>query len=228
MMKLMNGSLALALYFSDNLRGCHWRQQLRQAAVGLLALSVPVVGAAEYSEPSITRNQGVEAKIDTENFEVGTYLGALSLVDFGVNSVFGVRFGYHLTEDFFFEVAYGTSDASETSFETLNSVQLLSDDERGISLVTANLGWQLMPGETFVTSKITLTSQLFAMVGLGTVDFAGESDTLIDLGVGYRVLASDWLAMRFDFKDHIFKTDVLGNDQQTHNFEASLGISFFF
>lgn len=217
MMRLTNGSLGLALFSSL----WFWPTQInaQELASGY---------SVDRAEPSISRNDGIEAKIDHENIELSTYAGALSLVDFGVNATYGIRADYHLTEDFFFEFSYGVSKASETSFETLNSLSLLSDDERNLSMMTASLGWHFMPGETFLTSSWTLTSQLYGMIGLGKVNFAGQSDTLVNLGLGYRALLSDWMALRFDFKDHIFAVDVLGEDKRTHNFEVIAGLSVFF
>lgn len=220
MMRLMNGSWVLVR--------CSSFAGAMASVLALGMVTTNIANAAAYSEPKISRNDGIEAKIDSENFEISTYVGALSLVDFGVNATYGIRADYHLTEDFFFEFAYGMSTASETSFETLNAVSLLSDEDRDLSMVTANLGWHFMPGETFLTSNWTLTSQLYGMIGFGKVNFAGESETLIDLGLGYRALLSDWLALRFDFKDHIFGIDVLGDDKQTHNFEVTFGLSLFF
>lgn len=215
MMRLVNGSSVLVRCFKGGV------------ALAILLMTLGAYGNS-YLEPEVVRNDGVEAKIDTENFEIGTYAGALSLVDFGVNGTYGLRADYHLTEDFFLEFAYGVSKASETSFETLNALTLLSDSDRDLSLMVASLGWHFMPGETFVTDGLTLTSQLYGMIGMGKVDFAGQSETLFNLGLGYRALVSDWFALRFDFKDHIFGVDVLGDDKQTHNFEVSTGVSFFF
>ncbi len=47
------------------------------------------------------------AKIDTENWEAGAYVGSLSVEDFEVNLVYGARIAYHLNEDFFAEANSG-------------------------------------------------------------------------------------------------------------------------
>ena len=61
--------------------------------------------------------RGRPAKIDTENWEAGAYVGSLSVEDFEVNLVYGARIAYHLSEDFFAEALVGTSDAGLSSFE---------------------------------------------------------------------------------------------------------------
>ena len=49
-----------------------------------------------------------------------------------------------------------------------------------------------------------------------------------DVGAGYRLLLTDWLALRIDVRDHIFESDLLGEDEYKHNLEAHTGLSVFF
>ncbi len=58
-------------------------------------------------KPNIERRTITEADIDSEDFEVGAYVGVLSIEDFGSDVVYGVRADYHITEDFFAEAAAG-------------------------------------------------------------------------------------------------------------------------
>src|ERR1044072_2366014 len=71
-------------------------------------------------EPDVQRHEVKTAKIDTEDFEVGIYAGEISVEDFGVNTVTGARFAYHITEGFFAELAAGKADTQLTSFERLS------------------------------------------------------------------------------------------------------------
>jgi hypothetical protein len=34
--------------------------------------------------------------------------------------------------------------------------------------------------------------------------------------------------MHFDFRDHLYDIDLLGEEKTTHNLEASLGVTVFF
>ena len=54
-------------------------------------------------DPQVERREIETAKIDTENWEAGAYVGSLSVEDFEVNLVYGARIAYHLSEDFFAE-----------------------------------------------------------------------------------------------------------------------------
>ena len=50
----------------------------------------------------------------------------------------------------------------------------------------------------------------------------------LTFGAGYRVLATDSIALRFDVRNHMFDNDVTGEDKTTHNIEFNLGLSWFF
>jgi len=64
--------------------------------------------------------------------------------------------------------------------------------------------------------------------GAGITDFAGDEHFTLGVGVGYRLLVNDLIAVRVDMKDHIFNLDVLGEDKTTHNLELTAGVSLFF
>ncbi len=66
-------------------------------------------------DPEVERRTIKLPKIDSENWEIGPYFGALSIEDFGTNAVYGLRVDYHVTEDFFFEANVGRPRAGRTS-----------------------------------------------------------------------------------------------------------------
>ena len=190
----------------------------------------PVYTEAEpVIKPNIERRTITEADIDSEDFEVGAYVGVLSIEDFGSNVVYGVRGDYHITEDFFAELAAGTSEAGETSYETLSGgAQLLTGDQRDFTYYNISVGFNALPGENFVGSKFAFNSALYLIAGVGNTEFADDSHFTINVGAGYRFLFNDWIALRLDFKDYIFDSDLLGTDKTTHNLEGTVGLSVFF
>ena len=213
-------------------------------AVLILPLLLPTAAMAETADdtsavrdadpesvldPQIERRRIKEADIDSENFEAGGYAGILSIEDFGAQPVVGVRLDYHLSEDVFFEAVLGRAEAGETSFETLNAgVRLLNDDEREFTYYQASVGYNLLPGEAFLSGGRTFNNALYLLGGAGITDFAGEEHFTLGVGVGYRLLVNDLIAVRVDMKDHIFNLDVLGEDKTTHNLELTAGVSLFF
>ncbi|MEQ8483914.1 MAG: outer membrane beta-barrel domain-containing protein [Pseudomonadales bacterium] len=167
--------------------------------------------------------------IDSENWEVGVVAGALSVEDFGTNSLYGLRLAYHITEDFFVEGTYGRSRLGQTSFERLSGgAQLLTDDQRDLTYYNVSVGWNLFPGESFLTRNWAFKGGLYLIAGAGSTEFGGDDRFTINGGVGYRLIATDWLALRVDVRDHVFKSDLLGESETRHNFEFSTGLTVFF
>jgi outer membrane beta-barrel protein len=180
-------------------------------------------------QPEVARREIVEPEIDQEDFEIGGYVGFLSIEDFGSDPVYGIRLAYHVSEDFFIEGAAGTSTAGETSFETLSgSVRLLADDERDFNYYNLSLGVNLLPGEAFLFNRYAYNSQFYLIAGVGTTRFAGNDEFTVNVGAGYRLLFSDWLALHLDARDHMFETDLLGESKTTHNLEVHGGLTIFF
>ena len=180
-------------------------------------------------QPEVARREIVEPDIDEEDFEVGAYVGFLSIEDFGTSPVYGARLAYHVSEDFFLEAAVGTSTADETSYELLSgNVQLLTDDERDFNYYNLSLGVNLLPGEAFLFNRYAYNSQFYLIAGVGTTRFAGNDEFTVNVGAGYRLLFNDWLALHLDARDHMFESDLLGETKTTHNIEVHGGLTIFF
>lgn len=169
------------------------------------------------------------AKIDTENFEAGIYFGILNVEDFGSNSVTGVRLAYHVTEDIFIETAYGKSDTKKTSFERLSDpIKLLTEEQRKLEYYNISLGFNILPGEAFISSKYAFHTALYLIGGAGSTKFAGDDRRTINFGFGYRAIMNDWLTIHLDARDHMFDLDILGTQQTNNNLEFHTGLTMFF
>ena len=180
-------------------------------------------------DPQVERREIKEPKIDREDFEVGVFGGLMSIEDFGTNSVYGLRLAYHVTESFFLEAAVGTSDADKTSFELLSgNVQLLTDDQREFTYYNLSLGYNILPGEAFLGSSYAFNSQFYLIGGVGSTRFAGNDEYTVNFGAGYRLLLTDWLSLHLDVRDHMFDSDLLGQEKTTHNIEIHSGLTIFF
>lgn len=180
-------------------------------------------------QPELARSAVNEARIDTEDWELGMYAGLMSIEDFGVNSALGARLAYHMNRDFFIEATYGKSTADRTSYENLSgSVELLTADERNLTYYNVSVGYNLFPGEVFVGHRYAFYSDLYVIFGIGSTEFGGDDHYTMNAGAGYRFVATDWMALHFDFRDHVFESDLLGSVKTTHNFESTLGLTVFF
>jgi len=203
-------------------------------ASGMFSVSAFAVEASEVElEPLVVREperQQVKIeRLDNENFELGAFGGVLSVEDFGSDVVYGVRAAYHITEDFFVEGSYANSTLGQTSFERLSGgAQLLTDDERDFSYYNMGIGLNILPGEAFITDRWAFKGGLYLIAGVGSTEFGGDDRFTINGGVGYRLAATDWLALRIDVRDHVFKSDLLGENETKHNFELTAGLTVFF
>ncbi|MCU0975442.1 MAG: outer membrane beta-barrel domain-containing protein [Steroidobacteraceae bacterium] len=183
----------------------------------------------EVISPQVERRPVKPAKIDTENWEAGAYIGSLSVEDFEVNKVLGGRIAFHISEDFFAEAIFGQSDAGISSYERLSgSAPLLTDSEREFKYWSLGFGWNVLPGEVFLGGSRAYNSAVYLTAGAGSTTFAGDDRFTVTLGAGARLLLTDWLGLHLDIRDHILEVDVVGTNKETHNFEATVSLTAFF
>lgn len=216
-----------------------------RARAGLLAVlaligfafSAPVNGAAKPDElelePLVVREPERREvridRIDTENFEIGMHAGIMNVQDFGSDMATSIRAAYHVTEGFFIEGQYGKTTLGETSFERLSGgASLLTDDQRDMRFYNLSVGYNLFPGESFLGRRWAFKGGLYLIGGVGSTDFAGDERFTINAGVGYRLVATDWLALHVTVRDHMFDSDLLGSKDTYHNIEFTGGLSLFF
>ncbi len=166
-------------------------------------------------------------KISANDIEIGAYLGVLSVQDFGAKPSAGLRLGYHVTEDFFVEGMYGRSKVSDQAFRRLG-VAIFSKEVVDLTYYYLSIGCNLFPGEVFLGKNWAMTSAVYLVGGVGKVNFDGENHTAYNFGIGIRALPVDWFSMRFEMRDHMFNSDLLGKNELKHNFEMTLGLAAYF
>ncbi|MEP2652672.1 MAG: outer membrane beta-barrel domain-containing protein, partial [Paraglaciecola sp.] len=160
--------------------------------------------------------------------ELGLLVGVISIEDFSSSSLLGVRAAYHINEDFFIEATYGQAEAGETSFEVLSGgAPFLTDDERDYSFYNVSFGYNLN-GETFFTDNLVFNSATYFTLGAGSTEFGGDERFTVSLGAGYRLFVTDYLALHFTLRDHLFNSELIGEEKTTHNIEYGFSATFFF
>jgi len=180
-------------------------------------------------DPQVERREIKQPAIDREDFEIGGYVGIMSIEDFGSNVSYGVRLAYHITEGFFVEGTVGQSEGGLTSFEVLSGgARLITDSERTMTYYNLNLGYNILPGEVFLGEGRAYNTNLYLIAGLGSTQFAGDDRFTVNVGAGYRFLLTDSVALHLDFRDHLFDIDLLGEEKTAHNLEGHLGFTVFF
>ena len=180
-------------------------------------------------QPEVNRIEFDESKISKGDFEVIPAVGLLSIEDFGANIVINVKLNYHLSEDVFMGFEIGRSNAGQTSYEVLSaSPLLLSDEDRQFTYYLFNVGYNILPGEAYLTRSITYNNALYVSAGMGSVKFAGDNRLAITLGVGYRLMLFNYSSLYIELRDHTYNLDVLGVSKLSNSFEMNLGYSFYF
>jgi outer membrane beta-barrel protein len=166
-------------------------------------------------------------KLDTENWEFGAFGGLMNVDNFGTELVYGLRGAYHISESFFVEGEYGITELGSTSYEDLSGGTPLFVD-RDMTYYNVSLGWNIFPGESFVAGRWAFKGGLYVIGGVGSTDFAGDQRFTWNAGMGYRLIATDWLALHVNVRDHVFKSDLLGSDETYHNIEFTGALTLFF
>ncbi len=211
----------------------------RSLFLSLLLLAGPSVQAASdpasddadstLIDPKIERIEFQEAKIDARDYEISLLLGYISIEDFGVQPLLGLRMEYFITEDIFAGLTLGQATAGKTSYEVLTAgAPLLTDDERDYRFYSLDIGYQLLPGEAFVTRKLTYNTAFYLSGGIGNTDFAGSERFTLNYGAGYRFLFSDWLDVAVDFRNNVHDMDLFGELKTTNNLQFTLSLGVFF
>lgn len=204
--------------------------------IGVFSLVSPAISAQEQSEPTtksviepdLERRDINESEIDSEDFEVGLFVGVISIEDFSSDTVVGARLAYHINEDFFVEATYGQAEAGLTSFEILSGGSpFLTEEEREYRYYNLGIGYNLN-GEVFLTRDLVFNSATYFTLGAGSTEFGGDDRFTLSLGAGYRLLLTDYFALHFDVRDHIFNSEIIGEEKSTHNIEYGIGATFFF
>jgi len=178
-------------------------------------------------EPEVERRRIKVPKIDRENFEVGAFAGVINVEDFDANPSYGLRLAYHISEDFFTEATVGQTTVGRNAAEIFFNFDL-TRGERQFTYYDLSFGYNILPGEVFIGRKRAFNSALYVTAGVGSTRFAGDDQFTVALGVGYRTLVTDWLALHIDVRDHAYRSTLLGDPKVAHNVDANIGLTVFF
>ncbi len=203
-------------------------------ALALLITASPALAASDDEQtgliqPTVERNQFDEATIDSNDFEIILSAGYLSIEDFAVNSMLGVKLNYYVTDSLFVQLDWLQATAGDTSYEILSGgAPLLTDEERELTAYAINLGYNLLPGEVFFSEHTTFNSAFFINAGIGNATFAGNDRFSYNYGAGFRVLLLENLSLYSEFRNHVFDVDVFGINKTTNNLQFSIAVGWYF
>ncbi len=201
---------------------------LAAASFTALAQTAPAGNNDQVVIPQVDRRDIEKPKFPSNDFEIGLFTGTFATQNFGSSWVYGARIGYHITEDFFVQGAYGQTKVSDELFRQILPGGILVAGTEKLSYYNMSIGYNLFPGEIFVGGSRARPSQFYIVAGVGSTKFADQRKPTFNAGFGYRVYLADWVALQLDLRDHIFSLDLLGKRESTQNVELTGGLTFYF
>ena len=178
--------------------------------------------------PQVERRSVTTPAFPSRDFELGAFVGTYATENFGASAVYGLRAGYHITEDWFVEGVFASTQVSDEAFRQILPGGIFATDTERLSYYHLSAGYNLLPGEVFLGSKQARATAIYLVGGVGSTDFAGQKRQTFHVGFGWRILLGERGALRVDLRDHVFSLDLLGQNQSTQNLEASIGFGFHF
>lgn len=200
------------------------------AASALAQTASPAAKPADQSPvvPQVDRRELRLPRFPSRDFEAGAFVGVFATENFGASAVYGLRVGYHLTEDWFVEGTFGSTQVSDENFRQILPGGIFSSDKERLSYYNLSAGYNLLPGEVFLGSRQARATAIYLVGGVGSTDFAGQKRQTFNFGFGWRILLGERGTLRVDLRDHVFSLDLLGSNQSTHNLETSVGFGWHF
>jgi outer membrane beta-barrel protein len=210
--------------------------RIRSLLLGLTGVCALTAGMPAWSqdiadppeqviEPNVERRDLDVAKIDTEDFELTSFIGMMSVEDFETNPVYGLRFSYHINEALFAEAAIGRTKVGESTLEKYIDTFF---DDRNLTYYDISLGWNILPGESFLGKKRAYNSAVYLIGGLGSTEFADDTNFTVNFGFGFKLLPTDFLAVRMEARSYLFDSELNAQEKTLNNMQGTLNISWFF
>jgi outer membrane beta-barrel protein len=178
--------------------------------------------------PQVQRRDVRLPQFPSRDWEVGAMVGTYAAQNFGASLLYGVRLGYHITEDVFVEAALAQTSVSDSSFRQILPGGVFTDETESLSYFNLSAGYNLLPGEVFLGRNRAYASQIFLIGGVGSTRFVDQRRQTFNFGLGTRVYLSNRFSVRVDMRNHVYPLDLLGRRQNTQNLELTAGAGFTF
>lgn len=178
-------------------------------------------------KPEIDRREITVPRLRAHDIELGAYAGILNIESFGSNPVYGARLGYHVTEDIFLEATYARSEVSDESFRNLG-IPIFPQEQTELTYYNLSAALNIFPGEVFFARTRARPAYIYLIGGVGLTEYDRLSNLTFNFGLGVRVLPFNRVSVRIELRDHLFESDLLGENKLTSNLEFSIGLSYNF
>ena len=183
--------------------------------------------AFDIVKPDIEQQLIKDSDIVNTSMSMGVYTGLINYENFNSNYLFGLYFSYPFDEHVFVEAEFGVSGINDTEYRNIG-LPLFSEEESDVQFYTVSVGYNLLPGEVYWNSEKTLLSSFYVLAGVGLVSFDSNDYVSVQFGAGFKMGLDKNKNIRFEVRDRLFDTDILGTDKLTNNIEFHLGIDWNF
>ena len=202
----------------------------------LLIASFSVAAFAQSTQPAneqvvvpqVERREMKLPKFPSKDIEVGIIGGIYSAENFGAHAVYGLRLGYHITEDFFVQANLAQTKVNDEFYRSGRAGGLFAQPEEKLTYYNVSAGWNVLPGEVFIGGNRAKATSLYLLGGIGSTKIAERRNSTFNLGLGMRLLLADRAGLHVELRDHIFSIDLLGQRQRTNNIELTTGFAWYF
>lgn len=184
--------------------------------------------AEQVIQPDIERRQVSIPRINADDFVLSAFIGLLSIEEFSTRPMYGLRLGYHITEDFFVEGEYGLSDVTDANYRSFAPGGIFPNYLEPLNYYSLSVGYNLFPGEIFYGGKKALSSYVYLLMGVGNTHFVNKDFYTFNAGLGVTVMPWERFAMHLRMRDYMLNNDLLGTPGIKHNFALEFGISVLF
>jgi outer membrane beta-barrel protein len=178
--------------------------------------------------PQVERREVKLPKFPSKDFEVGLIGGLYSAETFGVQPVYGLRLGYHITEDFFVQGNFAQTKVNDEFYRVGRAGGLFAQPEVKLTYYNATAGWNVLPGEVFIGGNRAKATSVYLLGGVGSTKVAERRSSTLNFGVGMRLLLADRAGLHVELRDHVFSLDLIGRRQTMHNLELTGGFAWYF
>src|SRR5215831_5297636 len=185
-------------------------------------------GNEQVVEPQVARREVKLPKFPSNDFEFVLFAGTYATQNFGSSFLYGLRLGYHITEDVFVEGVYGHTKVSDENYRQILPGGIFPQPEETLYYYNLSAGYNVLPGEVFFGKNIAKASGLYLIGGVGSTHFLEQRKMTLNYGLGLRVFFKDWYAVQVDMRNHRYSLDLLGKREDTQNLEFTAGVTFFF
>jgi outer membrane beta-barrel protein len=179
--------------------------------------------------PQVERRDLKLPKFPSKDIEVAAFAGVYSTENFGASAVYGLRLGYHITEDFFVQANLAQTKVSDEAFrQLLPGGGIFPQPKETLSYYNVSAGWNILPGEVFIGSNRAKATAIYLLGGVGSTKLVERRRQTLNFGVGTRLLLAERAGLHLEMRDHVFSLDLLGPRQTTHNLELTGGFAWYF